>query len=191
MAQATVHNDVRLDIAQSDARMVAGAINQHLIAPAVLLNFGAEVTPPNCAIRIDEPEDVSARVKDIAELAKAGVMFSASEARRLVRMSDPDKDDETFGGTVKPAQTAKARLSMARASTAETLDDFRDELLGGWQPVMSEMLAPIMDAVETSESYEEALAKIAALDGLPDDLLMQDLLAGAWAARAEGDVSDG
>ncbi len=36
--------------------MVAGAINQHLIAPAVLLNFGAEVTPPNCAIRIDEPE---------------------------------------------------------------------------------------------------------------------------------------
>ncbi len=147
-----------------------------------------------CGSTIDEPEDVSARVKDISELAKAGVMFSASEARRLVRMSDPDKDDETFGGTAKPASSsepAKARLAIARAHTAQTLDGLRDELLDGWQPVMGEMLAPVMDAIETSESYEEALAKIAALDGLPDHLLMQDLLAGAWAARAEGDVSDG
>lgn len=193
-AQAKVHNDVRLDIAQSDARMVAGAINQYLIAPAVALNFGADAVPPSCALPVDEPEDVSARIKGITELAKAGVKFSAPEARRLVRMSEPDAKDETFGGLAAPTNdkgAGPARLAMARAAEPETLDDFRDELLAGWRPVMDEMLDPVIEAIRAADSYEEAMAGIAALDGLPDDLLLRDLMAGAWAARAEGDVSDG
>lgn len=189
-AQAAVHNDVRIDIAQADARTVCGAINQYLIAPAVYLNFGANAALPIVSIPITEPEDVSARVKDITELAKAGVTFSASEARRLVSMSDPDPKDETFGGQTAETDTATARLALARRETA-TLDDLAETVLDDWQPTMTELLQPVVDIIESAQSYEEALERIGQIEALPDTRLINGLVETMFAARAEGDVEDG
>ena len=40
LAQAMVHNQIRIDILQDDARQLANTINRDLIAPFVALNFG-------------------------------------------------------------------------------------------------------------------------------------------------------
>jgi len=192
MAQANVHNDVRLDIAQADARSVCGTINRDLIAPAVAINFGKDVEAPLLKIEIDEPEDVSARVADIVALAGVGVTFKAAEARSLVRMSDPDKKDELFGGTAKQ-ETSTAALATARSTRgpSDTLDEIEADMLSRWEPVMDEMLGPIRRAIEDAVDLEDALARLDELDGLPQAAMIEDLVIGMFQARANGDVSDG
>jgi len=118
MAQAQVHNDVRLDIAQADARSVSAAINRDLVAPFVSFNFGEGVPPPRLLIEIEEPEDTEKLVENITALASAGVRFNAAEARRRVGMSDPEEGDEVFGGA--PAEV-EGSLAQARARTRARL----------------------------------------------------------------------
>lgn len=192
MAQAKVHNEVRLDIAQADARDVSSTIRRDLIAPAVALNFGADVTVPKVAIAIEEPEDTSARIEDIAKLADRGVTFKASEARALVRMSDPADGDEVFGGKPDTPAPSTARIALARAQNErDILDEIRDDMLGDWRPVMSELIDPVRRAIEGAESYEQAFENIAALDDLPSGALIEALVQGMFKSRAVGDVQDG
>ncbi len=45
-AQATVHNEVRLDIAKWDARQLEATINEYLVKPFIVLNWGVQKAYP-------------------------------------------------------------------------------------------------------------------------------------------------
>ena len=57
-AQANVHNEVRHDVAASDARSVSGTLNRDLVRPYVDLNHGVQARYPKLRIVIEEAEDV-------------------------------------------------------------------------------------------------------------------------------------
>lgn len=194
-AQANVHNDVRHDVAVSDARSVSGTINRDVVGPAVALNFGSDVKPPKLEIVITEPEDVAANVKSIVALAGAGLTFKASEARQKVRMSDPGADDELFGGTPAaapaPPQTAR-HIHLARnGAEVDVIEDIRAEMLSDWEPVMDELMGPFTAAIAGADSYETARAALDAIDGLPSSRLIDQLVKAMFVARVAGDVEDG
>lgn len=194
MAQAKVHNDVRLDIAQADARAVGMTIKRDLVAPAVRANFGQDAAVPDLIIEVAEPEDVSGRVSDIVALASAGVSFRQAEARALVRMSDPEKGDELFGGAAPKTATATAALATARLAPSAPLDDLDEiieTMLEGWPEVMAEMLGPIRAAIEDAADLPDALSRLDEIETLPQSRLINDLVIGMYQARALGDIKDG
>lgn len=193
MAQAEVHNDVRHDIALSDARAVAGTINRDLVASAVAFNFGSEVSPPRVAIDIAEPEDIEKTVKSMVSLAQVGVSFRMSDARSKVGASDPEEGDEVFGGDLPRTSPDTARqVHTARAGDeVDEIAEIRDAMMADWEPDMAELLEPILDAIDAADSYEDALRRIEALEALPSGRLVERLASGMFRARALGDVEDG
>jgi len=116
MAQARVHNEVRLDIAQADARSVSAAINRDLVAPFVKFNFGTDAPLPAVRIEVEEPEDTKALVESVTALSQAGVRFGQAEIRRRVGMSDPGAGEEAFGGARPPRRPRPATAAPPRPS---------------------------------------------------------------------------
>jgi phage gp29-like protein len=93
-------------------------------------------------------------------------------------------------GAVPPA-TAAANGGAAPegdeidAATQALLDD-------GWEPVMTPIVAPLLAALGTAASYDEAVAALApALAAMKPDELARRLLAGAFAVRAEAAADPG
>lgn len=97
-AQARVHNEVRHDIARSDARAVAATINRDIVRPYVGLNFGEQASYPRIALVIEEAEDAAAKIAGAVSLAGIGVRFRATELRKTLGYSDPEDGDEVVGG---------------------------------------------------------------------------------------------
>ncbi len=194
-AQAKVHNEVRHDIAQADARSVSAAINRDLVRTYVDVNFGAQERYPRIVIDVTEPEDTKAVVDSITSLAKAGVRFRASEARAKVGMSDPEDGDEIFGGIpVATAPTARNRqlvaLNRAGGDPEDDIDEIAREMNGDWERVMEPMLAPIEDLVARSGSYEDLLNGLAAVyPEMSVAELVDALVKGDFKARALGDAA--
>lgn len=93
-------------------------------------------------------------------------------------------------GAVPPA-TAAAN-GGARAETDE-IDAATQALLDeGWEPVMTPIVAPLLAALGTAASYDEAVAALApALAAMNPDELARRLLAGAFALRAEAAADPG
>jgi phage gp29-like protein len=97
-SQATVHNEVRHDIAADDARDITATINRDLVKPYVDLNWGEQETYPEVIIEIAEPEDIAVKIDGAAKLITVGLRFKASELRGKLGFSDPEDGDEVVGG---------------------------------------------------------------------------------------------
>ncbi len=94
LAQAQVHNQIRIDILQDDARQLAITINRDLIAHFVAVNFGAAATPPRVVFPVAEPQDVAALSNALAVLVPIGLKVKMAEVREKIGMSEPDEGDE-------------------------------------------------------------------------------------------------
>ena len=197
-AQATVHNEVRLDIAQADARAVTGTLNRDLVRPFTDLNFGPQKAYPHLKIAIAEPEDTAMILTHTAAMAAAGVRIRASEVRARLGYSEPEAGDEVIGGAPKPAAKpgdppAPAPATNAVALNAAATDPFDALEAGmddGWEPVMDETLRPILAAIGGAGSMEEVKAALDGLAALPSAKLIDTLVQGAFKARSMGDVTD-
>lgn len=199
MAQATIHNEVRHDIAAADARQVAGTLNRDLVRAYVDLNFGIQDRYPRLVIAVAEPEDTAGRVAAATSLIGAGVTLKAAEVRGLAGFSDPGRGDEVVG---RPAPPGAPALGLNRADSSappppdtdwparDPLDEIAAEMLAGWRPVMDETLDPVRAAIEGATSYEDALARLDALEGLDSARVIDTLVKGMFKARAYGDVRD-
>lgn len=74
------------------------------------------------------------------------------------------------------------------AEDGDELDALREEALADWRPMVEPMLDPVLQALETAGSYEEAEAALAELAGkMETDALVRGLARATWLARAGGD----
>ncbi len=194
-AQAKVHNEVRHDIAVSDARAVAGTINRDIVRPFVDLNFGVQEVYPRLILSVDEPEDVKAKIDGAVSLAGIGVTFKASELRRKLGFSDPEADDEIVGGVASsPAAPPLAanRLALNRAGVkGDDVDEIADDMLEDWQELADGMQAAVAKVMDDAVSYEDALKRLPEiLTHMPTGLAVETLVKGMFKARVVGDVRD-
>lgn len=192
-AQANVHNEVRHDIAVSDARSLSGALNRDLVRPYIDLNFGVQIKYPVLKIEIVEPEDLDMILKNVDRMAKHGVKFKQTEIRTKLGFADPDDDDEIIGGP-KPAKKKKTKTALNRQLDAapNDLDEIEAEMLADWEEVSSEVLAPVEDMIAGATDYADAMNKLTELSpNLPSSKLIDALVKGAFKARSIGDLKDG
>ena len=195
MAQAQVHDDVRHDILRADARQVSATLRNDLVRPLVDLNFGEREHYPHVELPVDEPEDVTALVNSVDKLAQRGMMFKATEIRAKLKLSDPDEDDEIFGGAAamrtarpEPEPPATNQLALNREQ-ADPLDGIEAAGLEDWEAQLGPVIEPVLAMIEDAASYEEALNRLPQL--VPDmdsRQMIERLMIAMTKAGVEGDA---
>ena len=191
MAQANVHNEVRHDIAASDARAVTASINRDLVRMFVDLNFEGQKSYPRLVIKVDEPEDTNAKITNAVKLMRSGVTLKASELRATAGFSDPEPGDEVVGGKVMGANPEAANRSGAGLALNRT-DPMLEEDPDDWQEVADGILEAVAPLIEGAASYEEILAKLPeTLNRMPTALVVDTLVKSMFKARSLGDARDG
>lgn len=201
MAQAKVHNDVRLDIAQADARGVEATVARDLVRPFVDLNFGVQEAYPRLRIVIPEPDDIAAMVNGVKELAPLGVRFKAAELRAKLGLSEPGEHDETIGGATAPADDADAALNRLRMVFARnraeppdpfaSLDRIEADAALRWREEAGPLIEPILRLAAEAGGYDEFRRRLPELlEEMEIGPLVDGLVAALFQARAEGEMRD-
>lgn len=197
-SQATVHNEVRHDIATDDALDVAATINRDIVRPYVDWNWGVQDEYPEIRIEIAEPEDIKVKIDGAAQLMDRGVRFRATELRGKLGFSDPEEGDEIVGGPPEPtppsARNRRQGIALNRAAegTEDDLSEIGDEMMADWLELSDAMEAAIRAAMEEATSYVELLARLPeALRRMPTAIMVDTLVKGMFKARALGDDRDG
>lgn len=116
--QANVHNDVRGDIMDADAKLVSATINRDIVVPMIMLNRGVRPTYPR--IRIGRPDEIDAAV-DIAnaeKLAAMGVKIGGTQMRERAGLPAPEEGEE-------PLQVLTPSNSPGEAAGAVLAPDVR------------------------------------------------------------------
>ncbi|WP_036306503.1 DUF935 domain-containing protein [Methylopila sp. 73B] len=128
MAQAKVHNEVRIDILRADCKQLAQTLNRDVIEVAVAMNFGPQVAYPQVALHVAEPEDVKALTDSVSRLVPLGFKVSQREMREKLGLSEPQAEEELLtppaakpavppGGDGQPAVTPPAVPPAAKPET--------------------------------------------------------------------------
>jgi phage gp29-like protein len=207
LAQAKIHNLVRIDIKEDDADQAAATINRDLVAPFVELNFGADAPKPYAIFPVAEPEDVAAVTNALGVLVPLGLKVSMREAREKIGFGEPDKDEDLLAApaaktsaqkALNPAQLDRAwnRIALNAEGGGTIAKDEVEQLAAAgaedWEPQLSPIVAKVLAAAAAARSFEEFQAALDALAGEIDaDPLAKSLAAAGLKARALGDLGLG
>jgi phage gp29-like protein len=218
MAQAKVHNEVRLDIQRADGRQLANTVNRNHIEWAVAFNFGPQEVYPTAEYPVAEPEDTKALADGVAKLVPFGFRVSQAEMRSKFGLSEPGEADELLTPRQTSPQheivaandpkkaarlsagdcrcpscggTRTASLAAEPSAEADELDELVADAMADWEELVDPVLKPLREAMARASSFEELLAMMPQLAAEQDGTKFADALALLTAkARGLGDVKD-
>jgi phage gp29-like protein len=201
LAQAAVHEDVKIDIKKADARQLATTINRDLIIPFTAFNFGAEVAAPVFSLPVEDPEDVKSFSEALANLVPLGFKVAQKDVRKRLGTAEPDKEDDLLtppmsGGAAPEVTTAKAQpcphcgeVHLARSRRETEIDALVDAGRADWQADMQPLLDQIIETASAAANFEDFLQRLDRLD--PNtDALGRSLAIRAMMARGDGDIGN-
>lgn len=205
-AAATVHNEVRQDLLESDLRQLAATLTRDLVRPLVALNTALPVVPA-WQFKLDETEDIAVWSDALPKLVGVGVQVPAKWAAQRLGIPEPQNGEAVLSAApaalaVPPAPAAASRLPHAvgeawRGSLAALSaqlpdqpappDDLADQLAAQAAPA----IAAWIDRIEAMASQAESLEALkglvlAAYGSLPRDQLTQALAAATLTAHLAG-----
>ena len=195
---AEIHNEVRMDIRDSDCKQLAGTITNQLIYPLLALNkgFADARRCPRFQMDTQEPEDLKSFADSLPKLVGIGMKITANWAHDKLRIPVPAEGEEVLGvpaaqvveppepNEPKPADKTKAKALLA-ALTKNMGSDFPDQdavdgalalLDGELQPQIAKWLKPALTALSSTESSEAALELLAGDNPLVDDAVLIEAL---------------
>lgn len=208
LAQAKVHNEVRLDILGSDAKGVAGSLNRDLVRPFVDLNFGPQKRYPRIVINVPQPEDLKALTSALKDLVPLGLKVEQSVIRDKLGLPDPalTKNVDLLVAplpaapppVVPPVPMKKAAnqrggtaLNAQMPSDIDEVDLIAADGLAEWEMQIDPAVSAIEKLCADCSSFEELLERLPTLAGEIELGELQMALATAnFKARATGDAKD-
>jgi phage gp29-like protein len=215
-AQAEVHNEVRLDIRQSDARQVVMTLARDIIMPAVAVNFGMQKKWPLVRLPVEEPEDMEAWADNAGKMMDRGLAVSVRQVREKLLLDEPVDADDTLTGKVldasEPAaddpktklkQKAKAArlhgagcpccggLALASRETDDAIDELLAEALAASDDDLEGLVKPVLKLAEDSANYDEFIARLSHAAGEQQaGVIVERLGPLMFLARGLGDATD-
>lgn len=193
-ALGNVHNEVRHDLLEADARQVASTITRDLVYPILMLNKGGVVDRrrlPRFKFDTVEPEDIKTIADALPSLVGVGVRIPVDWANEKLRIPVPGKDEPVLSSQKSEAPPPVAAAAVA-ALTAKTEDQdefdmFAEDLAGDWERVTDPLIAPIVALAAEAASFEEFQAQLPELIRDMDAAKLAEALAqGQFAARLWG-----
>ena len=158
-AMATVHNDVRADLALDDAAMIESSINQ-LIRWIYEINWPNEREIPWMNIIL--PEDLQeARLNRDIKLTQIGVKFNAQYITDVYGIDEKYfemTEVQPQGGMFAEGPEKKGKVRSTSHELRKQVNAFTEHLEDECEKV--DILAPIRELVENAESLEEVRDKL-------------------------------
>lgn len=196
---AEIHNEVRLDIRDSDCKQLAGTLTRDLIYPLLAINKGwADFRRcPRLVFDVTEGEDIKTYSDALPKLVGIGMKIPTQWAHETLRIPLPATDKEEVLAVAAPAAPAQdepklkgkkadtkaALLAALRDASGESdypdqaaLDGALEELSTVLQPQVAAWLKPALDALAKANGPEAALALLASENPLTDDALLVEAI---------------
>jgi phage gp29-like protein len=193
-ALGQVHEEVRMDIREADARLVENTIGRQLIQALCVLNV-AGVNPrrlPKLSLDTGEPEDLAAYAENMPLLAKGGMRIGLKWLHEKLRIPEPEDGEEVFqepepvaapgaAGAVdpktgKPMPAVKPPAAMTTPQRQALTVDQRQALMV--QALAQMMGAPAIAAQPEPDLIDELVAEQsgqwkALLGGMMEPLIVE------------------
>ena len=203
-AVGKVHDEVRADIEEADARQVAASLNRDLVRPLIDLNLGPQKAYPKIWIGRPDEIDTDALVKNVVALVPLGLKVGMSTMRDHLGLPDPDPEEELLqpvrsGPT--PEGEEKAPKAMAfrtvPASLQKTPDDAIDRAITdvledqGWEPLVGPVIDGLDEDLAAAETLEDARAVLERrIETLGVTAFADTLARLSFAARLAGETDE-
>jgi len=199
---ANVHNEVRQDIRNADARQIAATVTRDLIYPLLALNRGGVDSLSRCPRLVfdtGEVEDLVKMADALPKLTGIGMRIDPEWAHEKLRIPAPPDGMPALGETkpdktgTKPAKSetkgpAAALAAMrAGADPTDEIDLLAADMASDWERVTEPLVSPIerlMDECKTLEEFRARLPQV--LEQMDADALVGSLASGSFAARLLG-----
>lgn len=206
-AVGKVHDGVREDIEEADARQLAATLNRDIVRPLCQLNFGPLKRYPRIKIGRPDEVDIAKVVENVARLVPLGLKVGAATMRDLIGIPEPDADEELLGapkeqtppedqGNTPPPPGKRPELLRARPVAPppeDAIDRSIAEQLGaeGWAPLLEPLIAGLEHELAGAADEADATRVLAAhLGRMGVDALAQQLARAAFSARLAGEADD-
>ena len=194
-SQAEVHDRVRQDIREDDARALAETLDRDLVRPYVDLNFGPREEYPRLLLPV--PDSTAARtiLEAAKDLVPLGLRVGQDAVRDAAGIPHPADDAELLHSPARPAEAPQRALpgpeAANRAAAAGLLEELEARAIDGWQPAMEPLLEPVRELARTAGTEDEFLAGLTDLLGSMDlSELVRALALATFQARGLGDARD-
>lgn len=181
-ALGNVHNEVRLDLRNSDALQIAKTLSRDLIYPIAVLNgLTADWSRcPRLVFDTQEPDDLSTYASTLPTLVGMGFRVSRAWAQERLAIPEPDEGEELLQvDMANPTPLADRAVATAQTAALAGAVLRLDEQL---QPVTDAWVEQIRALVAGANSLEQIRDGLEAL--LPDMTLEQYAAAMAEALAA-------
>lgn len=204
-ALGSVHDDKFVRKLKSTASVVAKAIRQHIVAPYVAFNYGADVPVPFVRFAFEEPEDVVALTNALEKLVPLGLEVSQEEVREKLRLRAPAEGEARLAAPASvsdasattptdPGQGGGFTAQRFAAANSPAAGDEIDALIAeytadeGYVRADADVNAALLAAIEDASSVDDLKAALIAAVKNADVGGLQDVLAGALlSSQAAGE----
>lgn len=191
-ALGNVHNEVRHDILEADAREIAATITRDLVYPLIALNIGGIDGLRRCPRLVfdtGEAEDLAQYADALPKLVDVGLEIPVSYVHDKLRIPQredgeavlsrkaqkpealpgrPALDDKAPQGEAKPPAAPATLTALRPGATVifpdqAALDAAADQTLAGLASAAEDFMAPVIAALEGAADYADAFERLAVL----------------------------
>lgn len=168
-AQATIHNEVRLDLLQADAKAESNTLNRSFVRPWCDLNFAPGRPYPRLIIDVPQPEDTKLLITALEKLVPLGLKVEQSVIRDKLNLPAPAEGAELLGSpapeVARPlAQATNIEQSPGRPAAVRDIVDNQVRTLetGAAEPIgdMVEEIKALLDQVNSLEEFRDRLIEV-------------------------------
>lgn len=198
-ALGNVHNEVRKDLRDGDAKQIAATLTRDLIYPIAMLNGLADSLrrAPRLLFPVEETEDLQTYADSLPKLVSLGMRIPRQWAQERLGIPEPESDDADLLVASAPAAAAAPVATDVAAATAQVGPQPQDppaRMANQLDTAVSPALAQWIGQIRTLASKAQSLAELR--DGLltliPDmdldqyaEAMRTGLAAAALAGRYE------
>lgn len=163
-AQGKVHNEVRHDLTQADAKALAVTVRRDIIRPLVEYNFGCDVNIPFFKFDCEEAEDLKEKVDILKTLVcDMGLKVPESHIYKKFNIPEPEEGEAVLNprsvtNTMQPHEDQGVDEKSLKDDTGQTeqeqIDLMGDIALKRSEKCFREMMKPILNMVDKTEDLE-------------------------------------
>ncbi|MES9873142.1 MAG: DUF935 domain-containing protein [Candidatus Sedimenticola sp. 6PFRAG7] len=200
-----VHNEVRHDLRDSDARQLAGTLTRDLVWPMVALNIPGidPARAPRFQFETQEPEDLKLMSEALPELVKIGFQIPRSWGHEKLQIPEAEDGEAVLGVTEAPSplrgegwgegknEQKHAATAAAATKAGTTEPDLVDHQVRRLQDetapsidAMLDQIRTLLEEVATMEELQERLVE--AFNYMEIDDLAEVIQLGMSAAELAG-----
>ncbi|MBN3968537.1 DUF935 domain-containing protein [Pseudomonas gregormendelii] len=164
LAQAKVHNEVRLDLLEADAKALSNTLNRQFVRPFCDLNFAPGRRYPKLIVDVPQPENIELLIKALKDLVPLGLEVEQSVILDKLNLPSPAEGAKVLG---KPAATPAIATAANREQSTKQVD-IKDVVDNQVKTLEASAAAPLGDMVE---AIRELLDSVNSLEEFRDRLI--------------------